>query len=269
VYQLRVLLTPVCERTKRAGVKRFALALLVTFFSGGVAGAQELLVFAAASTTDALGELGSAYEAASHVRVRFSFAGSSDLARQILAGAPADVFLSADDAQMDRVQAAGRVRAEDRVELLSNVLAVAQSSGQVKAIERPAELAAVKRLALADPDVVPAGVYAKRWLQSLGVWEAARPHVIPTLDVRAALAAVESGRADACIVYETDLRMARRARPVPRQTLLRWGAMPPIRYPVAAVTGAHADLARAFVSYLSGAKARDVFGRYGFSGPSK
>jgi molybdate transport system substrate-binding protein len=263
-------LTAVCEPTKRAGVKRLALTLAVTLCSGGLARAQELLVFAAASTTEALGEIGPAYETASHVRVTFSFAGSSDLARQILAGAPADVFLSADDAQMNRVQAAGRVRAEDRVELLSNALAVAQASSQVRTLERPADLVGVKTLALADPDAVPAGVYAKRWLQSLAVWEAVRPHVIPTLDVRAALAAVESGRAEACIVYETDLRMARKVRAVPKETLLRWGPMPAIHYPVAAVTGAHADLARAFVSYLSGAKARATFGRLGFSpGPSK
>ncbi|HEV7499630.1 MAG TPA: molybdate ABC transporter substrate-binding protein, partial [Vicinamibacteria bacterium] len=124
-----------------------------------------LTVFAAASLADAMTEIGRAFEAATHVHVSFNFGASSDLGRQIRAGAPADVFFSADEAQMDLVEHAGFVRPADRVNLLSNTLVVivpaAHGGTPPRTLRSAAEIASFPRLALADPEAVPAGVYAR------------------------------------------------------------------------------------------------------------
>ncbi len=171
-----------------------------------------LLVFAAASLTESLQELGRKFEAGGGPKVEFSFAGSNDLARQIQAGAPADVFFSADAAKMDAVEKAGLVRAADRVDLLSNVLVVVVPSSSTAVVKMPQDLVDLPRIAIADPAAVPAGVYAKQWLEGLGLWSKIEPRVVPTLDVRAALAAVETEAAPAGVVYRTDAAVAKKAK---------------------------------------------------------
>ena len=166
--------------------------------------AGEILVFGAASLNESLQELGRDFEASTGTKVTFSFGASSDLARQIAAGAPADVFFSADTAKMDAVEKAGRVRAADRREFLSNALVVVVPSSSTVKIASAKDLAALPKLALADPAAVPAGIYAKKWLIQEGVWDAVEKKVIPLLDVRAALAAVAGGDVPAGIVYRTD-----------------------------------------------------------------
>jgi molybdate transport system substrate-binding protein len=221
----------------------------------------EILVFAAASLTDALEEIGAAWETRTGTRVLFSFAGSTALARQIQAGAPADVFLSADPGRMDDLERAGLVRARDRVSLLSNRLAVIVPTSSSLVIEAPRDLEGVRRLALGDPEAVPAGVYARQWLEALGLWRRLRSRVVPTLDVRAALAAVESEAADAGIVYRTDARISPRVR-VAFEVLP--GEGPDIRYPAAVLAAAPSPRARDFLEYLLSPEAREVFLRLGF-----
>jgi molybdate transport system substrate-binding protein len=221
----------------------------------------EILVFAAASLTDALEEIGAAYEAHTGTRVLFSFAGSNTLARQIRAGAPADVFLSANLERTEELESAGLVRSADCVPLLSNSLAVIVPAGSELTVKTARDLVGVRRLALGDPEAVPAGIYARRWLQGRGVWEALRDRVVPTLDVRAALAAVESGAADAGIVYRTDAAISRRVRvalEVPA------AEAPTIVYPAAVLVSSDEPEARAFLEHLHSAEARAVFTRLGF-----
>jgi molybdate transport system substrate-binding protein len=224
--------------------------LLLLAFAPAALGV-ELRVSAAASLGDALREVGANYEKRSGDRVVFNFGPSSTLARQIAEGAPADAFLSADELQMDRVAVTKR-----RV-LLSNTLAIV-------GVRKPTDLAAkrIRRVALANPASVPAGVYAKEYLTRLRLWPAVAPKVIPTENVRAALAAFEAGNVDAAIVYSTDLRAAKTIRVVfhvPRAD------GPKISYPAAVLRDAKEPAAaRRFLDYLASPAAAAVFRRHGF-----
>jgi molybdate transport system substrate-binding protein len=238
-----------------------ALALGLLLLLAPRAQAEELLVFAAASLTDVLEELARGFESATGHRVLFNFAGSNDLARQIRAGAPADVFLSADVSQMDAVERDGLVRAGERVALLSNALVVVVPAHAAAAPASPAELVAVRRLALADPQAVPAGVYARRWLEARGLWPALRERVVPALNVRAALAAVETETADAGIVYRTDAALSSRVRvafAVPRDE------GPAIVYVLAPLATSRQAATATLVRFLTSAAARAVYERHGF-----
>jgi len=221
---------------------------------------RSLLVFAASSLTESLQALGRQFTAGGGPKVEFSFAGSNDLARQIRAGAPADVFFSADTTKMDQVEKAGLVKAADRVDLLSNVLVVVVPSNATASVKTPQDLAALPKIALADPAAVPAGVYAKQWLEGLGLWSQIQPKIVPTLDVRAALAAVESEAAPAGIVYRTDAAIAKKAR-----IAFEVANGPKITYVVAPLAGSKNRAAdEAFVTFLQGAAGRAEFEKRGF-----
>ena len=220
----------------------------------------ELVVFAAVSTNDAMREVSHAFEASHGVHVRFSFGASSDLARQITAGAPADVFLSADQAKMNDLLKRGLVRTP--VELLGNVLAVIVPVASTREIRQPSDLGALDKIALPDTGTVPIGIYARTWLEKRGAWVAVAPKLVTTLDARATLAAVETGAVDAGIVYRTDANASNKVRvviDVPRDE------GPPIVYPVAVVTASKSADAARFVSYLGEKVARDTFAKYGFA----
>jgi molybdate transport system substrate-binding protein len=222
---------------------------------------DEVTLFAASSLTDALQDLAPGFEAATGHRVVFGFGASNDLARQIKAGAPADVFFSADAAQMDGLEAAGLVRAADRIPLLSNLLVAVVPAASAVRLGAPPDLLSVRRLALADPAAVPAGLYARRWLESIGLWERLRDRVVPTLNVRAALSAVESENADAGIVYRTDAAISRRVRvafEVPG------AAGPAIVYVLAPLAGSRKAATPALVAHLTSAAARELYARRGF-----
>jgi molybdate transport system substrate-binding protein len=221
---------------------------------------DEVVVFAAASLTDALREIGAAFERTTGHRLVFSFGASSTLARQIQAGAPAQVLISADRTQMDLLERAGLVRVADRIDLLSNRLVVIVPAASPLALRSASDLGAARRIALADPEAVPAGVYARQWLEKLGLWTTLRERVVPTLDVRAALAAVASAAADAGVVYRTDAATSTRVRVAFE---VAEGEAPRIVYPAAAVAHAGAP-ARAFVVSLRSAEASAVFTRLGF-----
>ncbi|HTY43500.1 MAG TPA: molybdate ABC transporter substrate-binding protein [Thermoanaerobaculia bacterium] len=220
----------------------------------------ELLVFGAASLTESLQDLGAAWTAKTGQKVSFSFAGSSDLARQIQAGAPADVFFSADTAKMNALEKAGLVKAADRREFLSNALVVMVPKDSTAKVTSAQDLTAFSKIALADPAAVPVGVYAKKWLTGLGLWDRIEPKLVPTLDVRGSLSAVESGGVDAAIVYRTDAAIAKSAKIVYTVT-----DGPEILYSVAPVASSkHGADAAAFVAFLAGPDGRAEFEKRGF-----
>ena len=224
-----------------------------------------ITVSAAVSLTDALTAIAQEYGREGRGAVRFNFAASNTLARQIVNGAPADVFVSADEAQMEVVAAAGLVKDGTRADLVSNQLAVVVPSDRPRTFKSVREIAdpAFKRIAIGDPAAVPAGVYARQYLEKEGLWEQVAPRVVPAGSVRAALAAVESGAADAAVVYRTDARVALRAT-------VAWVVPadrgPRIRYPAAVVrTSANQGAAQRFLDYLRGQVARREFARFGFT----
>jgi molybdate transport system substrate-binding protein len=227
----------------------------------------ELVIFAAASTRDALLEIESAYELDHNVDVIFNFGSSGNLARQIMASPKADVFLSADEIEMARLDRAGLIVAATRRDLLSNQLVVVEPVGLPSVFTEPfapAQLAGprLRRLSLANVGVVPAGRYAKAWLEKGGIWNDVMDRILPGVDVRAALAAVESGGADAGIVYRSDVARSSKARVV---YFVPPADGPRITYPVAVIAGRAVELrARAFVDYMSSAAARPVFEEFGF-----
>jgi len=223
-----------------------------------------LLVSAATSLTDALEEIGRDYAASGGGTVRFNFAASNVLARQIVSGAPADVFISADEAQMAVVQKAGAVAPGSRLDVVSNQLVVAALAGRAAFVaarfaEAPPE---IRRLALGDPAAVPAGVYARQYLEARGLWKAYEARIVPAGNVRAALVALENGAADAAIVYATDMTIARGA--------VVAFAIPPnqgprIVYPAAILTTtSNQSAAKRFLAFVAGSRAAEVFRRYRF-----
>jgi molybdate transport system substrate-binding protein len=212
------------------------------------------------SLTDALEAIAKEYEAGGGGPVRFNFAGSNTLARQLVNGAPADLFISADEAQMDVVVRAGVVEPASRVDLLGNRLAIVAPLSQGPL--RPGQLPAVRRLAIGDPAAVPAGVYARRFLEAAGLWRSVADRVVPVGNVRAALAAVLNGSVDAAIVYESDLVAAGSMSSV----IVTGPDAPRIVYPAAIVTrAANRAEAQRFLAFLRGPQAAAVFARYKFA----
>jgi len=226
--------------------------------------AAPVTVFAAASLTDSLREIGSAYAKKTGDRVVFNFAASSTLARQIEEGAPADLFFSADEAQMDALERKGFVVAGTRRARLSNTLVVVVAARHGAPITKIADLASpeVKRIAMADPRAVPAGVYAREYLEQQKLWDAVKPKFAPTENVRAALAVVEAGNADAAIVYQTDATVSAKVKVA---VAVPGDQGPVIRYPVALLKSSRQTAAaRRFLAYLLSEEAGNVFARYGF-----
>jgi len=226
--------------------------------------AAEVTVFAAASLTDSLKEVAAAYEKESGDKIVFNFAASSTLARQIEAGGPADIFFSADEAQMDRLEKKGLIDPATRKSRLGNSLVVVVPSDSTLQIKSASDLtnASVKQIALADPKGVPAGVYAKGWLTRQQLWPAVEPKIVPTENVRAALAAVASGNVELGVVYKTDAAISKNVKiayAVPRAD------SPDISYPMALVKDSKQPAAAGkFLSYLSSEEAGQVFTRFGF-----
>lgn len=237
----------------------------VVLLTNGAVGAENLLVFAAASLTESLKEIGAEYERQSGDRVTFNLAGSGPLRRQIEEGAPADVFFSADTATMDALIGQGLIVAESRRDRLSNQLVVVVPNEGGSTFTKPADLTstALKRLALGDPRTVPAGAYAKEFLVKLGLWKELEARVVPCESVRAVLAAVESGNVEAGFVYRTDAGVSRATR-VAFEVPPNEG--PRITYPVAVLRESkHREAAGRFVEFLGGADAAKVFARRGFT----
>lgn len=229
--------------------------------------ATDFNVFAAASLSDALGEAAQVYEGATGDRAVLVFAGSSALARQIQAGAPADLFISASTDWMEALAGEDLIDGATRVDLLGNSL-VLVAHGAAAPLEGTPDIAALLgegRLAMALVDAVPAGVYGKAALSFLGQWAAVEPRVAQADNVRAALALVATGEAPYGIVYATDAAAEAEASVVytfPAESHA------PILYP-AAVTAAAAEAstAAAFLDWLQSDEAQAIFARHGFTTP--
>ena len=226
--------------------------------------AADLHVSAAASLTDVLHEIGAVYEKQSGDTLLFNFGASSTLARQIQEGAPADVFISADELKMDQLQARGLIVKTSRKSFLSNTLVIiVPRDGNVK-LASPDDLASpgIRHVAVAEPQSVPAGIYAKEYLQKVHVWDKITDKLVPADNVRATLAAVESGNAEAGIVYKTDAlisKMVRIAFEVPA------AEGPEISYPAAVMADSKQQpAAQRFLDYLQSPPAREIFRKYGF-----
>src|SRR6476660_7131502 len=225
--------------------------------------AVELNVSAASSLTDALKELAANYEKEAGDRIVFNFGASSLLARQIKEHAPADVFLSADEAQMDALQKDGLIAPETRRDLLSNTLVIIAPTQSSLTIDSLVDLATkAQKLAVADPRAVPAGIYTKQYLSKLGLWDKLEPKIVPTENVRTALAAVESGNVDVGFVYKTDAKISKKVKVIFSVPIEKG---PAIRYPVAIVKESKNRVgAENFLRYLQSDNARKLFERYGF-----
>ncbi len=245
------------------------LAATLSLATPAIADAQArppLTVFAAASLTDALGDVGRAYTRRTGQPVRFSFAASGTAARQIEAGAQADLFVAADPQWMDRLQQAGRLAPGARRDLLGGRLVlIAPASSRTRLAIRPgfalaAALGRDGRLAIGEPKSVPAGRYAQEALTRLGVWQQVAARLAPAQDVRAALAYVARGEAPLGVVYETDAAAERGVRVV---GIFPAASHSPIIYPAAVIRDARPG-AVAFYRFLGGAEAKAIFRRYRF-----
>jgi molybdate transport system substrate-binding protein len=228
--------------------------------------ASPVTVSAAVSLTEALEEVAAAYRAAGGAPVTFNFAGSNVLARQIVYGAPVDVFVSADEAQMDVVARAGLIAQGSRADIAGNMLVlVADARTSIRTL---ADLGDddVRRIAIGDPAAVPAGVYARRYLESIGLWPRLEPKLVPMTNVRAALNSVQNGSVAAAFVYATDAKVAPGLKVV---TTIAGARAPAIVYPACIVrTTGQPAAAAAFLTFLRSPAAAAILARHGFVPPS-
>lgn len=244
-----------------------ALALTLNFPSATVRAAERVLVFAAASTVEALGASVALYRKTADVDIRLSFAASSALARQIEHGAPADLFLAANVAWMDRLETRKLIVPGSRTPLFGNLLALIapRASGLNARLDRNFDLSTLlgpgDRLSIADPDHVPAGMYAKAALEKLGMWQSISNRLARAPNVRAALALVARGEAVVGIVYGTDAL----AYPAVRVLdLFPVTSHPPIRYPLAIIAGRDRPGVRALYDFLLSPEAAKIHAGFGF-----
>ena len=244
------------------------LALVAVWLAGSLESVQrpvrgDLLVAAAASLSGLAPSLTQAFRRQTGVSVRFNFAGSNTLARQIVEGARADVFISADQSQMDVVDRAGRLVHGSRVNVVGNQLVVIVPAGRDGRAFRVQHLAspAVERVAMGDPGAVPAGVYGRRWLEAARLWDAVQSKVIPLPSSPAAVAAVREQRADAGVVYASD---AHQRHDVRVAFVVPVADAPEITYPAAVVAGGLVSPGTEFIKFLRSGQAQRIFASAGF-----
>jgi len=246
---------------------RLITSLLLSLIFGGLSQAAELKVSAAASLSDALKALAPAYEQKTGDKLIFNFGASGTLARQIKEGAPADVFLSADELRVDQLEKAGLLLDGTRQVLLLNSLVIVVPADSRWTLGALSELPGLKltHIAIGEPATVPVGTYTKEVLKKAGLLEALSPSFIPLDNVRAVLAAVESGNADLGFVYRTDALISKKVRialEVPASIA------PRIAYPVAVLKASTVPAeAKVFAQFLKSPEASAVFLKYGFQIP--
>lgn len=247
-----------------------AFAIFCTMFlllTSARAADEKLLVFAAASLTEVMNEIGDAYAKTGKPKPVFSFAASSALARQIENAAPAALFISADEEWMDYLARRKLIAADTRTSFLGNTLVLVTPADRPQALAPAPGFALAKalgvgKLALADPDSVPAGRYAKAALEHLKVWAEVEKNVIRGESVRAALAFVERGEAPFGVVYATDAIVSKK---VAVAGTFPANSHPPISYPLAVVGANDSAAARAFRDFLLGDGAKAIYRKYGFA----
>lgn len=250
-----------------SGSRLAAVIVLCGSFCSPAAAARDLLIFGAASLNEALAAAARLYETRTGVKVVESYAGSGTLARQIERGAPADIFISADEKWMDYLEKRGLIRTDTRVDLLSNRLVlIALADSKASVVIRQgfplAEALGGGRLAVANPDSVPAGRYARAALEALGVWRTVSSRLVRGENVRAALAFVARGEAPFGIVYRTDALAEPKVRIVAE---FDPGLHPPIVYPGAVLARTRSTDPEGALRFLGSTEVRKIWERYGFS----
>jgi molybdate transport system substrate-binding protein len=273
------------RKETRSIARRLVVAGLLFVFVLGTAGSfalgaapqqsSPITVSAAISLKDALDELGPIFQAQQHRKnggsgtiVTYNYGGSGTLARQIEQGAPVDLFFSAAEKQMDELAAQGLIVADTRRDLVGNAL-VLIAPAQSTALHSFQDLsnAAVKTIALGETSTVPAGMYARQTLEHLGLFAAVEKKVVYAKDVRAVLTYVETGNADAGMVYQTDANTSQKIRVI---AVAPADSHDPILYPAAVLRDAKDKAAaRAFLEFLQEPDARAVFQKYGFTSAEK
>ena len=263
ITRLQINMGPISS-SRRRFMKSFTLGAAFVAFSAASLSGATINVFAAASLTDSLKQIAIPYEKQTGDKVVFNFGASSFLARQIEEGAPADIFFSADEAKMDGLEGKALIVKETRKSRLSNSLVIVVATDKGAVIRGPKDLTSdkVKRLALAEPKTVPAGIYAKEYLQKQNLWPAVEKKVVPTENVRAALSAVEAGNAEAGIVYKTDAAISKKVKIAYEVAA---GDSPAISYPMAVLKEAKdPNAARRFLKHLESDEAGRIFEKFGF-----
>ena len=246
----------------------FSLVFLGVFGNRAEATDEKVIVFAAASTTNALTDIGKIFMERKMGEFTPSFASSSTLAKQIENGAPANIFLSADQKWMDYLAEKKMIDSASRNDLLGNrIVLIAPADSKLGSIAvtstlKLSELLAGGRLAMGDPDHVPAGIYGKKALESLNLWPSIQDRIARANDVRAALLLVERGEAPLGIVYATDAAISDKVKVV---GLFPEDSHPPIVYPVAVVAGQDTPATHRFLVFLKSPEAKAIFEKYGFS----
>jgi molybdate transport system substrate-binding protein len=244
-----------------------AFAALFAFASPTYAAdAGQTLVFAASSLTDALNEVGEAYAKSGKPKPVFSYASSSALARQIENGAPANIFISADEQWMDYVAERKLIVEKSRASFLGNSLVLVTPADKPIKVDIKKGFALAKllnggKLAMGDPESVPVGKYGKAALENLGAWTKVESNVVRADNVRSALAFVARGEAAAGIVYATDAAVEKNVKVA---ATFPEDSYPPVSYPVADVAGHDTPEARAFRAFVTGPQAKAIFVKYGF-----
>jgi molybdate transport system substrate-binding protein len=268
-------------RGRRLAVASLLVSLVVgAFGSFALQGAPQetasITVSAAISLKDALDELGPIFQLQQHRKnggngtaVTYNYGGSGTLARQIEQGAPVDVFFSAAEKQMDELATQSLIDADSRRDLVGNALVLIAPAQAAMNLHSFQDLTgpAVKNIALGETSTVPAGMYAQQTLEHLGLFAALQKKVVYAKDVRAVLTYVETGNADAGLVYQTDANTSKKIRVI---AIAPPDSHDPILYPVAVLRDSkNKPAARAFVEFLQGADARAVFQKYGFTSAEK
>jgi molybdate transport system substrate-binding protein len=249
----------------RRRLSAFAALALLAFAPPALAQPAPLTVFAAASLRDVMDAQAAAFTRAGGAPVRFSYAASSAIARQIESGAPADLFISADGDWMDYVAQRGLIVAASRRDLVTNHLAlIAPVDSKIRLrVGKNMPLAAALqggRLAMAGPDV-PAGRYGRAALTALGIWPSVQDRVVQADNVRNALLFVSRGEAPLGVVYDTDALVDPKVRIV---GLFPDNSHPPIVYPAAIVKRSSNPAAARLLAFLQSRAAQDIFRKYGF-----
>jgi len=253
---------------KTSWAKLLTATVLVAGLNVQAQAAEKITVFAAASLTNALQDIATQYQKEKGGQVVSSFASSSTLARQIEQGAPADLFISADQQWMDYAIGKQQIVDNTRYTLLGNELVlISAKTSKIEKVDISEKTEWLKligdsRLAVGDPDHVPAGIYAKEALQKLGAWDTLAPKLAPAEDVRGALALVERNEAPLGIVYGSDAVASKGVKVV---ATFPEDSHKKVEYPIAVVDGHSNATVSAFYDYLKGPQAAEIFKRYGFT----
>ena len=253
--------------------KKTALTLLIST-TGLFANADNVTLFAAASLQNAIDEVKVAYDATGNRdSIETLFDSSSNLARQIEQGAPVDIFISANQSWMDYLEEKSLIDNSTRTNIVKNELALITYKDNTTdyKVDFPSnpfwkEVLADTRIALGDPDHVPAGLYAKESFEKLNVWKTVEPKVAPAQNVRAALMLVEVKEADLGVVYSSDASISEKVKTV---TVFPADLHAPIEYPIAIMKDQSSAPVNGFYDYLLSPEAASIFKKYGFAVPAK